>query len=90
MAQCCWRRGCDCGGDATAAGIPVGIVMGLWVANALYKSLSTEAYSLKVVIYTSSYVMIILSILVVLLISEIPPIRRIFKLDLAEATKVIE
>ncbi|MDO8737000.1 MAG: FtsX-like permease family protein [Thermoleophilia bacterium] len=71
-------------------GIPVGIVMGLWVANALYKSLSTEAYSLKVVIYGSSYAMIILSILVVLLISEIPPIWRIFKLDLAEATKVIE
>lgn len=71
-------------------GIPVGIVMGLWVTRALYQSLSTEAYSLKVVLYTGSYVMIILSILVVLLISEMPPIRRIFKLDLAEATKVIE
>jgi ABC-type antimicrobial peptide transport system permease subunit len=71
-------------------GIPVGIVMGLWVTRALYHSLSTEAYSLKVILYPGSYVMIILSILVVLLISEIPPIRRIFKLDLAEATKVIE
>ncbi|MHB9112886.1 MAG: hypothetical protein ACYC4D_09740 [Thermoleophilia bacterium] len=64
--------------------------MGLWVTIALYKLLSTEAYPLKVVIHAERYVMIILSILVVPLISEIPPIRRIFKLDLAEATKVFE
>lgn len=71
-------------------GIPVGIIAGLWVTDALFASLSTEAYQIKVVLYGSSYVWIILCILVVLLISEIPPIRRIFKLDLAEATKVIE
>ncbi len=71
-------------------GIPVGIVLGLWVTSELFKSLSTEAYSFKAALYASSYVYIIASVLVVLLVSEIPPIRRIFRLDLAEATKVIE
>jgi hypothetical protein len=28
--------------------------------------------------------------IVVVLLSEIPPVRRIFRLDLAEATKVME
>lgn len=70
--------------------IPVGIVAGLVAADALYGSLSTEAYSFKVVVYPLTYVWIILSILGVLLVSEIPPILRIFRLDLAEATKVIE
>ncbi|MBI5870857.1 MAG: FtsX-like permease family protein [Actinobacteria bacterium] len=71
-------------------GIPVGIIAGLWVTDALFASLSTEAYQFKAVLYGTSYAWIILCILGVLLVSEIPPIRRIFKLDLAEATKVIE
>lgn len=72
------------------AGIPLGILAGLWLTQQLFDSLSTEAYSLKAVIYPTSYVWIILSIIGVLLVSEIPPIRRIFRLDLAEATKVME
>ena len=71
-------------------GIPLGIVLGLYAADTLYASLSTEAYSFKVVLYPQTYLWIILSILGVLLISEVPPILRIFRLDLAEATKVIE
>ncbi len=33
---------------------------------------------------------ICLLMVAVLLLSEIPPVRRIFRLDLAEATKVME
>ncbi|MBE0428781.1 MAG: hypothetical protein IBX61_02795 [Thermoleophilia bacterium] len=71
-------------------GIPIGIVAGLWLAKRLFDSLSTEIVSFKAVIYPTSYVWIILSIIGVLLASQIPPIRRIFRLDLAEATKVME
>ncbi len=72
------------------AGIPIGIALGIQATNALYKSLSSEAFTLKAVIYPDSYLWIVLLILLVLLMSEIPPIRRIFRLDLAQATKAIE
>lgn len=71
-------------------GLPLGIWLGVQAAQALYSSMSTEAYSLKAVIFPLSIVYVTISILIVLLLSEIPPIRRIFRLDLAEATKVME
>lgn len=71
-------------------GLPLGIWLGVQAAQALYSSFSTEAYTLTAVIHTSSVVWLSLSMIGVLLVSEIPPIRRIFKLDLAEATKVME
>jgi putative ABC transport system permease protein len=71
-------------------GIPIGIALGIAANTSMYESLSTEAYSLPAVVYPISYVIIIASILVVLMLSEIPPIRRIFRMDLAEATKAIE
>lgn len=72
------------------AAVPLGVWLGLLAADALYASFSTEAYSFKAVIYTESVVWIVVINLAVLLISEIPPVRRIFRLDLAEATKVME
>lgn len=71
-------------------GIPFGIYLGTQAASYLYQSISTEFYKFPAVIYPMSYLWITLSILVILLLSEIPPIRRIFKLDLAEATKAVE
>lgn len=71
-------------------GIPLGVYLGVLASKAMFESLSTEAFHFKTVIYPISYVYVIASILVVLLLSEIPPIRRVFKLDLAEATKAIE
>lgn len=72
------------------AGLPLGIWLGVRAAQALYSSMSTEAYSLKAIIFPMSVVYVTASIVIVLLLSEIPPIRRIFRLDLAEATKVME
>jgi len=71
-------------------GIPIGILLGIAVNSYMYESLSTEAYSLPSVLYFTSMVIITVGILIVLLLSEIPPIRRIFRMDLAEATKAIE
>lgn len=72
------------------AAIPLGMYLGLKSTAAMYSSLSTEAFTIKAILYPASYVYIVVSILVVLLLSEIGPIGRIFRLDLAEATKILE
>lgn len=71
-------------------GIPLGVWLGVRAAQAMYSSFSTEAYTLKAVIFPLSVVYVTVSLIIVLLLSEIPPIRRIFRLDLAEATKIME
>jgi putative ABC transport system permease protein len=72
------------------AGVPLGLWLGQRTTIELFKSFSSEAYTMRAVIYTATYFWVVACILVVLLLSEIPPIRRIFRLDLAEATKILE
>jgi len=72
------------------AGVPLGLWLGQRTTIELFKSFSSEAYTMRAFIYTSTYFWVVACILVVLLLSEIPPIRRIFRLDLAEATKILE
>jgi putative ABC transport system permease protein len=71
-------------------GIPLGVWLGMQAADAIFASFASEAYSLKASISWVSISSLTLATLGVLLISEVPAIRRIFKLDLAEATKVME
>lgn len=71
-------------------GIPLGIYLGILATDAMFQSFSTEAYSFRVVIFPRTIANVVISIVIVLLLSEIPAIRRVFKLDLAEATKAIE
>ena len=72
------------------AAVPLGIWLGMLTADALYAPLSSEAFTLKATIDPSSVAVIVAGVVLVMLVSEIPPIRRIFRLDLAEATKVLE
>lgn len=72
------------------AALPLGLWLGMRVTEALFASFDLEAFTIRAFIYPSSIVRICLLMLVVLLLSEIPPVRRIFRLDLAEATKVME
>jgi ABC-type lipoprotein release transport system permease subunit len=72
------------------AALPLGIWLGLQATNAVFASFETDAYTLRAFIYPESIVRICVLMIVVLLLSEIPPVRRIFRLDLAEATKVME
>jgi putative ABC transport system permease protein len=72
------------------AGIPLGIWLGKLAADAIYASFSSEAYTLTATLSTESVVILSAATLGVLLLSEIPPIMRIFRMDLAEATKVME
>lgn len=71
-------------------GIPLGVWLGKAAADAIYASFSSEAYTLSATLTWESVVGLSLATLGVLLLSEIPPILRIFRLDLAEATKVME
>jgi hypothetical protein len=64
--------------------------LGMKAADSIFASFSSEAYSLEATISWESMATLSLMTLGVLLISEVPAIRRIFKLDLAEATKVME
>lgn len=72
------------------AGVPLGVWMGIEVTNSLYDQLSSEAYTLSASMRPQSVVAIVLGLVAVMLISEIPPLRKVFRLDLAEATKVME
>ncbi len=72
------------------AALPLGIWLGVKATDALFASFTTESYTLKAYISPGSILRICLLMLLVLLLSEIPPVRRIFRLDLAEATKVME
>ena len=72
------------------AAVPLGIWLGLRAADLLYAQLSSEAFTLTAYIKPSSVGVIVVSLIRVMLLSEIPPVRRILRLDLAEATKVME
>ncbi|KAF0209429.1 MAG: FtsX-like permease family protein [Actinomycetota bacterium] len=71
-------------------GIPLGLWLGIRVAAAMMDSLTGETYNFPLTVYPQTYVYVIVASIVVVLVSEIAPIRRILRLDLAEATKVIE
>lgn len=72
------------------AALPLGIWLGLWTTDLIFKSFEVETFHLKAYIAPESVVRICVLMLAVVLLSEIPPVRRIFKLDLAAATKVME
>jgi len=72
------------------AAAPLGVWLGLGTADLLYAQLSSEAFTLTAYIKPSSVAVILAGLLVVMLLSEVPPVRRILRLNLAEATKVME
>jgi putative ABC transport system permease protein len=74
----------------TVAALPLGVWLGIKATDAIFASFETESYTLTASIYPASVARICALMIVVVLLSEIPPVRRIFRLDLAEATKVME
>jgi putative ABC transport system permease protein len=74
----------------SVVGIPLGLWLGIRVASAMMDSLTGETYNFPLTVYPQTYVYVIVASIVVVLVSEIAPIRRILRLDLAEATKIIE
>lgn len=72
------------------AALPLGIWLGVQATQAMFRTFTTESYTLRAYISPRSIALVCLLMLGVMLLSEIPPVRRIFRLDLAEATKVME
>jgi len=70
--------------------LPIGIWLGVQATQALFRSFTTESYTLQAYISPRSIALVCLLMIGVMLLSEIPPVRRIFRLDLAESTKVME
>jgi putative ABC transport system permease protein len=73
-------------------GLPLGLWLGSLAAGAVFAAMAMESqsYTLTALLYPSSVAGICALMLAVVLLSEVPPVRRIFRLDLAEATKVLE
>lgn len=74
----------------TVVALPLGVWLGVLATNAIFSAFETESYTLTASIYPSSVAKISALMLAVVLLSEAAPVRRIFRLDLAEATKVME
>jgi putative ABC transport system permease protein len=72
------------------AAIPLGLWLGVQAATAMFAYFDIEGFELTAYIYPASIAQICALMVAVVLLSEIPPVRRIFRLDLAEATKVME
>jgi len=70
--------------------LPLGIWLGVQATQALFRSFTTESYTLQAYISPRSIALVCVLMIGVMVLSEIPPVRRIFRLDLAEATKVME
>jgi putative ABC transport system permease protein len=66
-----------------------GLLLGTWIAIEMGKALSAELFTLKVVISPLNYLLTSLGILLTMVLAAIPAVRRVNKLNLAEATKVM-
>jgi putative ABC transport system permease protein len=64
-----------------------GVVCGYFVSVVMMKFFSTEFFSAPVVITTASYAISIAGILVVVLLAELPSLRRAERIDLATAVR---
>lgn len=66
-----------------------GLLLGRWVAIQMGEAFSAELFSFSIVIYPASYVITAVGILATMLVGALPAIRRVNRLDLAEATKIL-
>lgn len=64
-----------------------GVICGYLISVVMMKVFSTEFFSAPAVITTASYVISILGILVVVVLAELPSLRRAGRLDLATAIR---
>ncbi|MDI6772674.1 MAG: FtsX-like permease family protein [bacterium] len=74
-----------------AMGVCLGLPAGRWLVDAFIKAGSTEKqmelFSFKAVVYPRTYVMAAVAIVIVVLISQLPAISHVNRLNLARATK---
>ena len=66
-----------------------GLLLGYLTARGIGSSFNTDLFTFNIVIAPASYVIAGVGILLTMLLATIPAIRRVNRLDLAEATKVL-
>jgi putative ABC transport system permease protein len=66
-----------------------GLLLGTWVAAEMGKALSAELFTLQVTISPTNYLLTSLGVLLTMMLAAIPAVRRVNRLNLAEATKVL-
>lgn len=69
--------------------LPIGLILGHWTTVQMGQVFSGTLFSFRVVIATRSYILTALAILATMLLATWPSIRRVNRLDLAEATRTI-
>ncbi|MFP3905297.1 MAG: hypothetical protein ACLFWB_13715, partial [Armatimonadota bacterium] len=69
-------------------GLIVGLPLAMLTNHAFISSFENEIMNFQPVIYPSSFATTIISVLVVIVLSQIPGILHINRLNLAEATKL--
>jgi putative ABC transport system permease protein len=72
-----------------AAGAAIGVPLGRWLDVYLITSAETESMSLEPVIYLQTYLIAVFGILALALVSQIPSLINVRRMDLAQATKHI-
>jgi putative ABC transport system permease protein len=66
-----------------------GLLVGNWAAGKMGGAFQTDLFSFQMVVSARSYILSAICILLVIVISALPAIRHINRLNLAEATKTM-
>jgi putative ABC transport system permease protein len=66
-----------------------GLLVGTWAAQQMGAAFQSDFFSFTVVIAPFSYIITALGILLTMLLAALPAIRRVNRLNLAEATKIL-
>jgi len=69
--------------------IAPGLILGTWVSSYLIQAFSSEFFTMSFHMYTGTYVIISVLVVVTALLSTLPSIRYSIRMNLAEATKVL-
>ncbi len=71
------------------AGILLGVPMGRWLNVYLMSTFESESMSLEAVIYLRTYLISVIGVLLLTVVSQIPSLLHVKRMDLAAATKEI-
>jgi putative ABC transport system permease protein len=74
---------------AFICGLIIGLPFGTWLAGVFVHMYDSESFSLQPVIFTKTYVIAVVGILITVLVAQIPGLRYIRRIELARATKDI-
>jgi len=68
-------------------GILIGFPAGYWISNYFMTSVDTEMFSMATLILPRSYIIAAVFSIIILMLSQIPALRQVFKMSLPTATK---